>query len=352
MSTDDTQGQAGRDFSEVFYDEEASGLPPLVLNEQAWADILPPEEDVVPVNVLELSSLRRRYVLDTNDPRSRKALDKEFKVVYKDCARNLGRLGLHREFRDVLGEMLTETRMVILPSSIEQAFRGNSEFYIVRQAHKNPGIDSAGSDTQPGTERLLLLNPHEVKKAASKLGNALNFLPFVENQRDVVRMMALEWVIGQKVMDLANTACFMRQEYGGFRPGFGGYTPMYLTRRTVALTYLANHKLNPEIFNNPDIETERLISGFGLHSLSNVLLRHHVVSSERDASWVVRAIVEAERSKLEEMKNANSLTEVQIGAAAPLSTEELSQRITDIFPTDKPAFSNDAMKELSDAVEW
>lgn len=317
------------------YDQVIAGLPPFVLDQRAWAELLPAEREIQPAPVLTLPSAEGRFVLDSNDPRNRKVLDAEFKSTAKGCKRSLSQLGLHREFGRVLGSMLQETRMVVTDPPTDETDTGESEFYIVRDAETGQ------------TERLLLLHPDEVKRDVGRLQAAFRALPFLEAPSTSLPVVSLEWIIGRKIMDLAGTACYMRQEYGQFMPGFGGYTPLYMARRTIALSHLATHTLSPEAFNDPDVETIRGINGFGLHWLEKTLIRRNLVVSDEEANFVLRAILKEDRKKL---ANSTDITDRLIGAAAPLNTEELIERLGGIFPSVQPAYSCEVMNELASAI--
>lgn len=311
------------------------GLEPMELDPSAWKSILPPEKDIASASITVLPCAQGKYTTDDHDPRNREALATEFTRIGKDCRDDLEQLGLHRKFSGVLGRMLKETRMVFVQPEDESISDISSEFYIVKRG-------------EPKAERLLFLNPDEIKTGASELNQAMDSLQFTPARRDVLHMTTLEVVIGRKIMDLTNTACYMQQQYGGFRPGFGGYTPSYLTRRTIALDYLSRNTLDPDLFNNSDIETQRIIHGFGSRLLATSLQRFEVVDSEQKASWVVRAVLMQARAKL---VRSDVISDKMIGAAAALSTDELGARVHGIFPKAKPEFSHQTMKALSDAVE-
>ncbi len=337
--TESGDGVEHSEWKTPVFDEAYNSLDPIVLDEEAWEALLPPEREIVPAQVITLPSAEGRHKIDTNDPRNRNALQREFKKTAQSSKNSLDQLGLHREFSGVLSGMLKETRIIVSEPTTGDV-EPSSEFYISKEG-------------QPVAERLFILNPQEVKNSASRLTEAADSLSFIHPDKEVLRMVALEWVMGQMVMELANTACFLRQEYGDFKPGFGGYTPIYMTRRTIALNFLAENTLSPELFNNPDVETERIISGFGLYILSKVMLQRGIVKNEREADLTVLTLVGRDRQKLDNKDdNTEVVTDKAVGRAAALSPEELSERIRYIYPEDKPSFSDEAMKELADDVEW
>jgi len=317
------------------FDQELEGLPPFVLDERAWSELLPPEQEVKSAQVVSIASTENRFMLSTNDPRSRRALETEFRTTATASRRALGQLGLHREFGSVLGSMLKETRIVVIAPLSKEATKRESEFYIVKDKESDK------------IERLLLLHPDEVSRDAARLRDTYRTLRFTEAPSRALSIVSMEWIIGRKIMDLACTACYVRQEYGEFKQGFGGYTPPYMSRRTIALNYLATNNLSPEAFNDPDVETARIINGFGLQWLENILIRRKLVGNDREAQVIMRAVLKQDRKRL---GNSEIVTDQQIGAAAALSKEELMERFAAIFPNPQPAFTSEAMNDLADSI--
>lgn len=144
-------------------------------------------------------------------------------------------------------------------------------------------------DTDDGMvyKRLMLVSEQEVYRRAGLLRaifKEVNLTGTTRNQRVEV---ATDWIFYELSMAALGMACFMQKNFTNYVSDWNGTSEYDNAHRTVSTDFLSE---NPEYDITAREDTRRLIKGFGIMMLHNVLIAKGLVNRAVHADWVIQAL--------------------------------------------------------------